>query len=74
MSFLEAVAAKVIKIYKLTNPFSGDLELLWETESCTLKITKKGEAAEKRLAKKAEKLSAALESDNSDHLYFCRRG
>ena len=67
ISFLEAVAAKVIKnFFKITNPFSGAPLILVGNRKLYTEDKQKREAAERRLAKKAEKLSAALESRASD--------
>ena len=67
MSFLEAVVAKVIKnFYKITDPFSGEPLILVGSRKLYTEDKNKREAAEKRLAKKAEKLSVALEARASD--------
>jgi len=67
ISFLEAVAAKVIKnFFKITNPFSGTPLILAGNRKLYTEDKQKREAAEKRLAKKAEKLATALESRASD--------
>ena len=67
ISFLEAVAAKVIKnFFKISDPFSGNPLVLVGNRKLYTEDKAKREAAERRLAKKAEKLSAALESRASD--------
>ena len=67
VSFLEAVAAKVIKnFYKITNPFSGEPLILLGNRKLFTEDKNKREAAEKRLVKKAEKMSVALEARASD--------
>jgi len=67
VSFLEAVAAKVIKnFYKITDPFSGEPLILVGNRKLYTEDKSKREAAEKRLTKKAEKLSVALEARASD--------
>jgi len=67
VSFMEAVAAKVIKnFYKISDPFSGKPLILVGNRKLFTENKQKRDAAEKRLAKKAEKLAKALEVRTAD--------
>jgi len=67
VSFLEAIAAKVVKnFYKITDPFSGTPLILAGNRKLFTENKQKRDAAEKRLAKKAEKLATALEVRTND--------
>ena len=67
VSFLESVAAKVIKnFFKINDPFTGKPMVLVGNRKLYTEDKQKREAAEKRLAKKAEKLAADLRSRAND--------